>query len=311
MRRFLFRLAIVFAAAGLVLLAAALLIPPPTADRIVDDATIAAGDKARGAYVAAAAGCASCHTDARADLPALSGGAALRSPFGDFYPPNITPDRATGIGGWRGADFVRAMTDGLSPAGAHYYPAFPYTHYAAMSDSDLADLWAWLRDVPPVTRRTPPHDLSFPFSVRPLLALWKHLYGRPPTPPAPQLADAAADRPATTDASDAVLLARGRYLGEVLGHCAACHTPRGLLGGYGGTALAGTRNGPGGDPVPAITAAALADWSQGDLLFFFDTGLQPDGDAAGGDMALVIRNTLSRLSDGDPRALAVWLKTGN
>jgi hypothetical protein len=49
-------------------------------------------------YLVRAGGCVSSHT-----VPAeqkFAGGRALKTPFGTFYSPNITPDPDTGIGGW-------------------------------------------------------------------------------------------------------------------------------------------------------------------------------------------------------------------
>ncbi len=57
---------------------------------------------------------------------------ALKSPFGTFYVPNISPDPKDGIGNWSEAQFVTAMTKGTSPGGEHYYPAFPYGSYHLM-----------------------------------------------------------------------------------------------------------------------------------------------------------------------------------
>src|ERR671925_266606 len=53
-----------------------------------------------------AGGCASCHaTPNQEDKKRLGGGLALKSPFGTFHVPNISPDRDDGIGGWSEADF--------------------------------------------------------------------------------------------------------------------------------------------------------------------------------------------------------------
>ena len=72
-------------------------------------------------------GCASCHaTPGQDDKTRLGGGFALKSPFGTFYAPNISPDPNDGIGKWSEANFVTAMVKGTSPDGQHLYPAFPY-----------------------------------------------------------------------------------------------------------------------------------------------------------------------------------------
>jgi mono/diheme cytochrome c family protein len=60
-----------------------------------------------------AGGCASCHAvPKQEDKIRLGGGLALRSPFGTFYVPNISPDRSDGIGAWSEAQFVTAMVRG-------------------------------------------------------------------------------------------------------------------------------------------------------------------------------------------------------
>ena len=93
------------------------------------------GSPERGRYIFDAAGCYGCHTQAQG--AALAGGPPLRTPFGTFYAPNITPDRAHGIGAWSEADFMRALRQGVSPQGRHYYPVFPYSSYTKMTTQDL------------------------------------------------------------------------------------------------------------------------------------------------------------------------------
>src|SRR5260221_13800004 len=96
-----------------------------------------------------AGGCASCHaTPNQDDKTKLGGGLGLKSPFGTFYPPNISPDRNDGIGGWSEAGFVTAMWKGTPPAGSHYYPAFPYPPPQRMRLEDVRDLFAYLKTLP-------------------------------------------------------------------------------------------------------------------------------------------------------------------
>ena len=106
----------------------------------------------RGAYLAAAAGCDQCHTDAKSSGHTYAGGRALDTPFGTIFTPNITPDRETGIGRWSLADFARALRWGIAPDDSHYQPAFPFTFYSRLSDRDLTDLKAFLDSVPAVSR---------------------------------------------------------------------------------------------------------------------------------------------------------------
>src|ERR1700712_4403500 len=115
------------------------------------------GDPARGRLVFAAGDCASCHAKTgQPDRLRLGGGLALASPFGTFRPPNISSDAVDGIGAWRTTDLANALLSGVSPAGTHYYPAFPYTSYAKMQPGDVNDLMAYLRTLPAVSGRSPP-----------------------------------------------------------------------------------------------------------------------------------------------------------
>ena len=250
-----------------------------------------AGDPVQGAYLAAVAGCASCHTDVEGRGRPYAGGPALTSDFGTFRAPNITSDPDYGIGTWSEDDFVRALKRGVSPGGQPYYPAFPYVSYARMTDQDARDLHAYFRTVEPVPEAGPDHDLAFPFSVRLGLWAWRLLYFDP--------ADASLDT-----------ASRGGYLANALAHCGECHTPRNRLGALRtGMAMAGARLGDGdvaGNLTPDPDTGL--DWDATDLRFFLQTGLTPDGDAAGGAMALVVEHSTGKMTPEDLEALVTWLK---
>ena len=76
---------------------------------------------------------------------AFAGGLPFPTPVGTIYSTNITADRANGIGAYSFEDFVRVMRFGVKPDGTRLYPAMPYTAYAKVSDEDLQDLFAYLR----------------------------------------------------------------------------------------------------------------------------------------------------------------------
>jgi mono/diheme cytochrome c family protein len=254
------------------------------------------GDVKRGEYMLYAGGCIACHTDAKNGGKRLAGGRALPTEFGTFYSPNITPDTETGIGGWTLEQFVVAMTEGRSPEGHLYYPAFPYTSYTRMSRQDLADLKAYLDSVPPVGNPAKPHELSFPYSLRPLLAGWRLLFFEP---------GAFQPDPSRPDSWN-----RGAYLVQGPGHCGECHTPRNMLGGPDNEQqLAGTLSGPEGKKVPNITphADGIEAWSASDISYMLQTGILPDGDAAGGAMVDVIEDNTSHLTNEDRKAIAEYL----
>ena len=75
-------------------------------------------DLANGKEMFFAGGCTSCHAvPGQDDKTKLGGGLGLKSPFGTFYVPNISPDPNDGVGKWTEANFVTAMTKGTSPDG--------------------------------------------------------------------------------------------------------------------------------------------------------------------------------------------------
>ena len=243
-----------------------------------------------------AGGCASCHAvQGQPDRLRLGGGLAIPSPFGTFYAPNISPDPADGIGRWSEADFVNAVTKGISPAGYHYFPAFPYTSYQHAEVKDIRDLFGYLKTLSPVVDKVRDHDVPFPFNIRRNIGIWKLLFmdGKPFMP------DPARSR----------LWNRGAYLVNGLGHCAECHSPRNFLGGIiTAQRFAGGPNPEGEGWVPNITQKGLGDWSEKDIGYFLQTGEMPDGDSAGGSMARVIKNT-SQLSAEDRAGMAEYLKS--
>lgn len=251
-----------------------------------------------GRLVFAAGGCASCHaTEGGQDRNRLGGGHGLKSGFGTFYAPNISPHPERGIGRWSEADFANAMLRGVSPAGEHYYPAFPYTSYQRMSVADVRDLFAYMKTLPVDDTANRPHDLSFPFTVRRGLGLWKLAF--------------MDETPFRPDPAKSAEWNRGAYLVEGPGHCAECHSPRAFTGAIvAESRFAGGPNPEGRGWVPNITPHrdGLADWAEDDIASFLADGFTPSGDSTGGAMSAVIRNT-SQLPEADRKAMAVYLKS--
>jgi len=250
---------------------------------------------ARGKYIFDAAGCYGCHTEA-GGAP-LAGGPALKTPFGTFYAPNITPDPEHGIGRWSDADFARALREGVSPSGEHLYPVFPYTAYTKMTAQDVVDLRAYLKTVPPSTKPRRAHELRFPYAIRAALAPWKWLYftAGEYTP--------APDKDMTWN--------RGAYLVEALTHCGECHTPRNTFGPLERNHwLTGARMPVGnlvaGNLTPDKTG--LADWTAADIVETLASGTLPEGGTVGAEMGEVVRNSTGRLTPQDREAIAVYLK---
>ena len=57
-----------------------------------------------------------------------------------FITPNITKDMTSGIGKWSKREFIEAMKHGISPSQKPYYPAFPYSWYSNMQETDILDI---------------------------------------------------------------------------------------------------------------------------------------------------------------------------
>ena len=255
---------------------------------------LAQGDAKRGEYLVKAGGCVGCHTEDKKGAVPFAGGRALKTPFGTFYGPNITPHPQAGIGRWSEADFLRAMREGRRPDGAHYFPAFPYPSFTKIADADLRDLFAYLRSLPPSATPSRRHELRFPYRYRFLLWGWKWLFFTPgPFVPDP-----------TRDAK----VNRGAYLSEALGHCGECHTPRNFLGGpKKDRHFAGGRLADGG-AVPNLTPTRLRKWGDKDLKDFLQTGQTADGDIVAEAMGEVIRNTTSQITSPDLDAVIAYLR---
>ncbi len=258
-------------------------------------AASAQGDAKRGFYLAKAAGCVGCHTEDVEGATPFAGGRALKTPFGTFYGPNITPHPQAGIGRWTETNFVQAMRHGERPDGANYFPAFPYPSFTRIADADLRDLWAYLRTLPPSDRPSRQHNVSFPYGVRSLVTVWKWLYFTP--------------GPFVSDAHATPQVNRGAYLVQALGHCGECHTPRNFLGGPLRDSMLAGGKGPDGKRVPNLTPTRLKEWSDDDLKDFLTTGAMPDGDVPAEAMAEVIRNTTSQLTPGDLAAIIAYLRS--
>ena len=256
---------------------------------------LAQGDAKRGEYLAKAGGCIGCHTEEKKDAVPFAGGRALKSPFGTFYGPNITPHPEAGIGRWTEADFVRAIRLGERPDGKNYFPAFPYPSFTKIVDRDLRDLWAYLRTLAPSPRANQEHEMRFPFGWRFLVTFWKWFFFTPgPFTNLPGLSDIAN---------------RGAYLVQALGHCGECHTPRNFLGGpKTGRFLAGGK-GPDGKDVANLTPTLLKKWSDKELEDILTTGIDPEGDVVAETMGEVVRNTTSQLTPADLNALIAFLRT--
>lgn len=246
----------------------------------------------RGRLVAAAGDCVACHTVEGGIENA--GGHAFKTPFGTVYSTNLTPDETTGIGQWSFAAFERAMRHGISRDGKHLYPAFPYTAFAKISDTDMQALYAYLMSRPAVNAVVPENSLSFPFNISQLMAGWNVLNHD--------------SKPFIPDPMQSELYNRGAYLAEGLGHCSACHSPRNAMGAeqQGEYYLAGAMvDGWEAPPLNHLSRSPIP-WSESSLYDYLRKGSSALHGIASGPMAPVSAG-LSELPEYDVRAIAHYV----
>ena len=257
--------------------------------RAADAATLARGKVLMEGVVA----CGNCHTAVSAQGEPqfgqpLAGGFKFDDPAFTAYAANITPDAATGIGGWTDAQLGKAIREGIRPDGRLIGPPMPIPFYRHISDADLAAIIAWLRAQPAVKNEVP-----------------KGVY-RIPLPPnyGPPVGKVTA--PAKSDK-----VRYGEYLANIA-HCMDCHTPRDDKGmlivaqwGAGGQGIPGpwgvsvSRNltpGPGG----------LKDWSDAEIARAIRTGVDREGKPLKPPMGFYFYKTID---DADMAALVAYLRS--
>jgi mono/diheme cytochrome c family protein len=116
----------------------------------------------RGAYLAHIMDCGGCHhtgaftPQPNLETPLAGSDIGFEMPgMGVFYPPNLTPDKETGLGTWSDAEIIAAFTTGMRPDGRQLAPMMPWMSYAHINADDAAALVAYLRSLPPVTHKVP------------------------------------------------------------------------------------------------------------------------------------------------------------
>jgi mono/diheme cytochrome c family protein len=179
----------------------------------------------RGKYlVEAVAICFECHSERDFSKPGwpiptgrIGGGRIL---WGEGTPdqvvaPNISSDKATGIGTWTDQEIVRAIRDGVGRNGQLLNPEMPSRYFRRLSDSELHSIVVYLRSIPPVYQRLPRMKSYLPGNSRPTIAM---------------------DTLQLKGISERVK--RGEYL-VGLGGCETCHTPTNTNGYIKGLEFAG------------------------------------------------------------------------
>lgn len=246
-----------------------------------------------GRYKAVLADCSACHTTPGGKP--FAGGAPLDTPFGKLIPSNITPDAATGIGGWSYDDFRGALKQGVGKDGKRLYPAMPYPAYSSMTEADIADIWAYLQKIEPVSNRVVSNQLPFPFSIRSVMIGWNLLNFSP--------------KEFAPDASKSAEWNRGAYIVNGPGHCGTCHTPKSLTGADKTDQFlrSGNLQSWVAPDISSDGHRGIGSWSPEDLVAYLKTGANRF-DIASGPMGEVITNSTQYWTDADLKAVASYLK---
>lgn len=256
-----------------------------------------AGLVERGEYIVrSAAVCGHCHAadPAEPDGP-LSGGLAFRNwRLGTVRAANLTPDPATGLGGWTDAEIVRAVRNGMDPDSRVLAPVMPYEWLSGMSERDALAVARYLRTLEPV-RNAVRQEHNLVYAVGYVLFLGPARAPRPIAPP-------RASTPAY-----------GAYLALHVALCADCHTRRhGLRNEHDMEWLfAGNADPPAGFPanpsnITPDNSTGIGMWDEEDFLRTLRTGVTPDGRELHPFMPW---RQYRRMTDDDLRAIYRYLRT--
>ena len=142
------------------------------------------GSMSRGQYLVELAGCGHCHTpghflgkeDSTRELGGSDVGFEVPA-VGTFVGPNLTPDRATGLGDWSDQQIAVAIRNGVRPDGRVLSPVMPWPNFSHMSDADLKAIIAYLHALKPVKNKVPG---PYPAGVEPGVFTWR-MFVPPPS----------------------------------------------------------------------------------------------------------------------------------
>jgi mono/diheme cytochrome c family protein len=77
-------------------------------------------------------------------------------PWGTSFAANLTPDPASGIGGWTEEMFIKTLRTGKHlGTGREILPPMPWQGIGQSTDQDLKDIFAYLKSLPPVANVVP------------------------------------------------------------------------------------------------------------------------------------------------------------
>ncbi len=191
---------------------------------------------ARGGHIAMTWSCTYCHGDD------LSGKLVENDSFlGTIPGPNLTSGQGGIAKSYTDIDWIRAIRHGVKPDGR---VEIRMNNYYTLSDQDLGDLIAYLKQIPPVDSDLPKLHIGPILALAPALGEWV---------PAAEQIDHAAPRPA--DPAPAATVEYGSHLSVI---CTECHS--------------------------TSVSSKLEGWNQEDFFRMMQTGVLPDGTPLGTGM---------------------------
>lgn len=135
---------------------------PPIAEELRTEYT------KRGRYMVELLGCGACHTDGTLVGEPVEGrllagsqtGIAYTNPMegewpGVVFPPNLTPDKETGIGNWNQAQLIMMIRHGVDRYGIKQLSVMPWPMYEKISDEDAIAIASYLQSLEPVKNKIP------------------------------------------------------------------------------------------------------------------------------------------------------------
>lgn len=118
-------------------------------------------DVTRGRHLVELMSCAFCHSPrdpkTKAPIPGDLSGAAIgryEAGVGVFFPPNLTSDKETGLGGWSDEQIVDSLLKGVRPDGRELATVMPWKNYKRyLSKDEAAAIVAFLRTLKPIKNK--------------------------------------------------------------------------------------------------------------------------------------------------------------
>jgi mono/diheme cytochrome c family protein len=206
-------------------------------------------------------------------------------------PSNITSDKDTGIGGWSAEQVKAAIRDGNRPNGAQLSPQMPYGFYKIFTPADLDAVVAYVRSIPPVSRKVEP----------PVYKVKNMVVDVPPGAAKPMPESAMKDP-----------VKRGFYL-VTIGHCMECHTPmekghrdfKNALG-TGGEKFEGPWGVTVSRNITPHKEIGIGAWSDDEIKRAITKGVRKDGSKMRPPMGF---DWYATMTDADLSAIVAYLRT--